>query len=675
MKKKVLLSSIATIALCLCLIAGSTFALFTSKSEVDISVKAAKVEMTASLSDLKLESVKADPAGTIVDEFGGTYSYVECKDNFINGGTATFDKATLNLERVTPGDKVSFNVQGANTSDVTIQYRYIIECIGDSLLMSGLIVTVEDIAYPALDSYTSVWKTLQPGENITPAPIVIELPVNAGNDYKEQTTKIKVTVEAVQGNADVQGTKPVVEFLDGYTADLDDQTVETVVNNYGKVDLANGTIDVDFAGFQNFGEATLTDMTVDAGTADDYGVIANAGSVTVLNNTNVNSAGGAIAAVNGAKLTFNSGSVAVNTTSTSDRYLFYVVGDGTVVTINDGEFADFTKTTQNQKRAYAYVGEGATLYITGGTFGKASTRSGYTAGILGDGDIIITGGTFGFNPSAWVAEGYTAVKNGSTWVVVPGEDGIVVSDRDSLQAALDNATGKYTIILANDITGDVTVTQKPDVKITIEGNGKTFAGVLLVDGKSATILSAGLTVKNVNFVAESISADACIRLGNGTNATRYTCNVTVSGCTFDVPGAVGVKSYTGGDKNLVITGCTATARAHSLAQLKGIDGVLVENCTVEATRGISFNNSNNVTVVGSSFDVEKYALRFGEGDKATGAAETYLVENCTLESDCQGDAVIVLRGTADKSTLTIKNTTIKGSIEITNDATDATVIR
>ena len=54
MKKKVLLSSIVTIALCLCLIAGSTYALFTSQSQTDISVKAAKVEMTASLTDLKL---------------------------------------------------------------------------------------------------------------------------------------------------------------------------------------------------------------------------------------------------------------------------------------------------------------------------------------------------------------------------------------------------------------------------------------------------------------------------------------------------------------------------------------------------------------------------------------------------------------------------------------------
>ncbi len=884
MKKKVILSSIVTIALCLCLIAGSTYALFTSQSQVDISVKAAKVEMTAYLSDLKLQSVKADSKGTITDEFGGKYSYVDCQDTFTNGGTATLDKATLKLDRVTPGDKVSFNIQGANTSDVTVQYRYIIECVGGEKLMSVMLVTVGETTYPILSSYTSTWKMLPAGSDIDAVPVVIELPVTVGNEYQEQTTEIKVTVEAIQGNADVKGTKPVVKFLDGYTANLDEQKIETVVNNYGTLDMTNGTIDVDFAGFQNYGNATLTDMTVDAGTPSDYGIIANAGSVTVLNNTTVKSAGGAIGAVGGAELTFNSGYVEVDSTSTSGRYLFYVVGEGSVVTINGGEF--FFNKTQNQKRAYAYVGAGATLYITGGTFGTASSRSGYTDGILtenSDAKVVITGGTFGFNPSKWLAPGYKVVKDGANWVVTPmgtdsaslneaianGETYIVVAPgnyslpttdsditlvggRDTvitvnkpkankitiqgvtvigsgnytgiqhsdtvvyenclikgvqflyankvifnnctfdltekadyiwtygakdvefnnctfntagkailiyteaashvtnvsvkgctfnatasalaggnvaaaieidsslsknghytlvtenntvdsdfcgewrikksgtdnttvngvvynavtidgkvvaytaadLQKVLDAAVDGLTVYLVNDIEGNVTVTQKADVRVTIDGNGNTLAGVITVDGKSATLLSAGLTIKNVVFKADSITADACIRLGDGTNATRYTCNVTVENCTFDVPGAVGVKSYTGGDKNLTITGCTATANAHSLGQLKGIDGVLVENCTVEAVRGINLNNSNNVTITGSTFDVQKYAVRFGESANTT--VETYAVTNCTLISQCvDGDAVIVLRAGATNANLTLTGTTLTGTVEMT----------
>ena len=107
--------------------------------------------------------------------------------------------------------------------------------------------------------------------------------------------------------------------------------------------------------------------------------------------------------------------MSVNTTSTSGRYNIYAVGEGTIVTIKDGEFS--FSSTLNQKRAYIYAGSGATVYVKGGNFGKASTRDGYTAGILGDGKVVITGGTFMFNPTQWVANGYTATENNGTWTV------------------------------------------------------------------------------------------------------------------------------------------------------------------------------------------------------------------------------------------------------------------
>lgn len=240
-----------------------------------------------------------------------------------------------------------------------------------------------------------------------------------------------------------------------------------------------------------------------------------------------------------------------------------------------------------------------------------------------------------------------------------------VSDLASLQDALNNTVeGDNIIYLTNDIAGDVVATQKANVNTVIEGAGHTFAGVLTVDGKSGTILTAGLTINNVKFSADSVSADACVRLGDGTKATRYVCNVTLVGCTFDVPNVVGVKSYTGGDKNISIVNCTATERAHSLAQLKGVDGVLVDNCTVNSVRGINLNNSNNVVINKSTFDVEKYAVRFGES--ANTIVENYTVTYCKLTSDCvDGDAVIVLRAGATNANLDLTGTTLNGSIEMT----------
>lgn len=692
MKKKVLLSSIATIALCLCLIAGSTFALFTSTSENNIAVTAAKVEMTADIANWTLASVRpatvaevraAADGGDITiieDEFGGQYVYADRADGtFANGGTADFKDAVLTLDRITPGDKVSFDVVGANTSDVTIQYRYVIECMEGKELMSGLLISVEGVTYEFLGSYTSAWATLTPGTDITPVPVVIEFPVTAGNEFQELSTSIKVTVEAVQGNADVEGSKPIIEFLDGIAVDLAGRAlpINAGVVNTGNLELSNGSIVIDAVGFENIGNATLNNVVIEGGTsgtiAYGYGVISGANSVTVLNDVTVNSANGAIGVTNGGNLTFNDGYVEVNSQSTSGRYLFYVVGEGSVATINDGEFADFTQTPQNQKRAYAYVGAGATLYINGGTFGKASTRSGYTAGLLGDGDIIITGGTFGFDPSNWVADGYQAIKNGTTWYVVPEnvDEVVVVSNATELQNALNNATGDYVIYVNGDIKGDVTAVQKADVKVTINGNGHKFEGALTVDGKSQRYATAGLTIKNFNFEADSLTADAYINLGNGTTNTRYTNNVTVKGCTFSYSGAedkVAVKSYTGGDKNLTLDGLTVNAGMHSMLQVTNVEeGLKITDCKVNAKNGINLNNTPALEMSGCEFDTEGYCVRFGVNGSTNNG--TFTIANSTLISaNDDGDAVIILRGTMTGATLTLTDTTLTGTPEITGDA-------
>ena len=252
----------------------------------------------------------------------------------------------------------------------------------------------------------------------------------------------------------------------------------------------------------------------------------------------------------------------------------------------------------------------------------------------------------------------------------------VVNSAAELQAAVERTNPNISVVLGKDIKGDVTIPQSEGVQITINGNNHNYDGVITVDGKSGTFLTAALTIKDVNFKAESISADACINLGaSGNNNTRYTCNVTVDKCTFDVAGAVGVKSYTGGDKNLTIINSTATAKAHSLVQAKGIDGILVEGCNVYSKDGVNFNNSDTVAVEKCEVAVKGYAVRYGESSGGVGAAEKYWIKNSSLSSTGdEGDAVVVLRGTADYATLNIENTTLTGNPQITNNATGAVVI-
>ena len=203
------------------------------------------------------------------------------------------------------------------------------------------------------------------------------------------------------------------------TTNVDD--LNEILNNSGVVVFEDGIDNTDssepFIEIEAGNEVVLNmnGQNITSGSPSDYGVIALEDSEVVINEGIIVSEGGGVAAVNGANVTFNGESLAVNTASTSGRYLFYAEGAGSVITINGGTFS--FSSTLNQKRAYVYAGAGTTVYINGGTFGKASTRSGYTAGILGSGTVIITGGTFGFDVTNWVADGYEAVKSGSTWTV------------------------------------------------------------------------------------------------------------------------------------------------------------------------------------------------------------------------------------------------------------------
>ena len=185
----------------------------------------------------------------------------------------------------------------------------------------------------------------------------------------------------------------------------------------------------------------------------------------------------------------------------------------------------------------------------------------------------------------------------------------------TLQAAIDAAEAVGgTITLRNDCAENVTVEQKENVQLTIDGNGKTMTGTITVDGKSKRYDTAGVTIENVKFNASSIS-DACIRLGDGTDATRYTNNVTVKDCSFTDTDktAAAIKQYTGGCLNLTVTGCTATGM-HSLMQLKNVEkGLTIENCSVTGGKnGISLGCSEEgVTITGCRINVDGYGIRIG----------------------------------------------------------------
>ena len=123
MKKKLLLSSILVIALCLALIAGSTFALFTSEQTINVAVTAGNVDVVAVIDETSIQtkSLGLDTA----------YAGYAARNDFENGGVVYFTENTdgslnyqsLVIERMTPGDEIMFNIDITNNSDVDMQYR------------------------------------------------------------------------------------------------------------------------------------------------------------------------------------------------------------------------------------------------------------------------------------------------------------------------------------------------------------------------------------------------------------------------------------------------------------------------------------------------------------------------------------------------------------------------
>ena len=350
-----------------------------------------------------------------------------------------------------------------------------------------------------------------------------------------------------------------------------------------------------------------------------------------------------------------------------DYYAMWITAEGQTITI-DG----LTVNSQGRgiKIDEQYIANPAkvTLNVSNATFNTTKKAAIMVKSAAGA-DIALSNVNIANTPDAthavWVDEDSAAYYDLVT--VTGGEkiyEGDVITSASDLQAALDAAIDGTVINLGAKITGDVTVTQKRDVKITINGNGNTFAGVITVDGKSARHETAGLTIQNVNFNADAISADAYIRLGY-VDAARYTNNVTVKDCTFSGNGIVAVKSYTGGDWNVTIDGCTVNAGMHSLAQFANVEkGLTITNCVVNSKNGANLNSTPSLVMSGCTFNVQGYAVRVGVNGATNNG--TFKITDCALTSACAeaGDAVIILRGNMAGATLDLTGTTLVGTPDI-----------
>ena len=206
MKKKVLAISIITIMLCVAVIAGATFALFTDNGGVDIAVTSGKVSVSAAVdtNSMTLYSpASVNEKGEVVNADNAA-----SQTAFANGGTAKVDEyGTLALNGLTPGDKAEFQIKITNNSDVNYKQRIIFALSsGDEVLYNQLLVgvkTQEDGEYTYYTGGYTAWESKSANTEEETLYVTVELPAYTGNSAKGKQCALSFSVEAVQGNATV----------------------------------------------------------------------------------------------------------------------------------------------------------------------------------------------------------------------------------------------------------------------------------------------------------------------------------------------------------------------------------------------------------------------------------------------------------------------------------------
>ena len=409
-----------------------------------------------------------------------------------------------------------------------------------------------------------------------------------------------------------------------------------VLANAGKTILLNGGV-YDFTADYPESNTTLQAVTgtqvvvngngnnLNFGTPESYGLGAKGKDTTFeINDAKVTSAGGGLAATDGAKVTFNGESVDISkyTNSSPARYNIYAATGGEIV-INSGVFK--FNSTNNTRRSYVCVEDGGKVIINGGTFGKASTRSGYPGiRVFGDNsEVIVYGGTFGFDPTEWVAAGCTVKKDGANWVVTKGDPATTSAE---LKDSIANMEEGETVVVAEGNYGTFPTVDK-NVTIYCE-EGTVFKGNSKLNIKGSTVVGATFSNPGGTAVDQTINGSFKNCTFTGTNGLRWayageTCyfeNCLFEGSTYGAHFDGGANDVT--YKNCVLSGFNAFAGA--------ITQLTFDGCTFKDGPS-AYNGANlwgSTTFKNCEFTFDGSAST--EWIDCISTTGTYKFENCTI---------------------------------------------
>ncbi len=224
-KRKIIVPALLSIIGCSAVIAGSTYALFTSEAKVNVAITSGKVDVTAVVDgEISTSHKQWNTATNQYDDVEGSLA----------SGTCLLNKQaqTIALTNILPGDKISFNIKIENGSTVNVKYRTVIKALEDAGLFDGLKITIDDEEFDGATIRTA-YEDYAVGTGSKTVAVSVEMPLEAENYYQGTSCKLSYAVEAIQGNADT-GVYEVTpsnaqEILDGITGEA---TVILTEGNY-----------------------------------------------------------------------------------------------------------------------------------------------------------------------------------------------------------------------------------------------------------------------------------------------------------------------------------------------------------------------------------------------------------------------------------------------------------
>lgn len=584
MKRNVIVSAFLAIALCMSVIAGATFALFTSSAKVNLSITSATVKVSADVENLKLYSTtEVNPAtnkGKKQDLTGNT---------FLLGGTANFTDGVLTLDRLAPGDGVTFDIKLTNKSNIDVKYRVVIGEATGGDLADALDITVNGDKYEG--AINTEWNEVAANADIPSVPVKVELPVAADNDYAEKTVSLDITVEVVQ--ASIKDTESAKKF-----------TRDTEYKLTGiKASGGNGVLRVTYGTLTINGVGTLKAVE----SSDHYAMAIWANGAN-------------------SKVIINGGKYVQEITGTDTQYDLIYASDKATIEIYGGTFQCATP----QWTLNCLDNSGSKIYVMGGKFYKFNPAEPHVQP-EGTEEII-------------VPEGYEVKKSGDWYSVVrkanvafdAGKNGAYETLNDAITNASKDGNVSIKLPAESTVTLDNGIANE-----SAKAKDLTFVGdgTQTVDVEAAAVGAEGGRL-NYQRGSKFTFKDMTIQAGEG-NFDGIVCdelvykNCTIKGkltlygkatfinCTFenDMPNQYSI--WTWGGTDVKFENCTFNTNGKAILLYGQATAAKPTNLTVN---NCTFNDRNN----GSA---GKAAIEIGNDYNAT---YTLTINNITVNGFADG---------------------------------------